>query len=1533
MTKALLLLISILWFAGNSMACDGFVTGSDTLCFSSSGTYPITFQGQNGTGPYTFSYSVNGGSTQTVVSGAGDMITINVPMSTTGSFTYTLTQVTDGIGCISTIPSTATVLLVGPTIATVSGTATVVQNSTPGPTLTFTASGGVSPYTFSYTINNGPIQTVTSLPGSSTATVIAPTNVVGTFTYSLISVSSGLNCPGSGVGTPAGGSGGSGLPGGPGSPGTQATITVVPPCTTPIGFITLSTSCGSYIINLSAWGGSGPFTYTYTLNGATITTTGGSNVSVGQTVYSFTPIGISGLTVTNSAGCTGTLTGFASTFVYPNIGKNIWVNTSNVCQNATSPIVTMTSNGPGPFYYTVNGVMNSGSPSGGALNIPVPTSVPGTYVYTFTSTSAMMCDNGLPPSVTVTVKPMPTATISGTTAVCQSSPAVVTLTGANGTAPYTFTYKLNGGANQTISSGSGSTASIIVPTSTPGAYVYTLVSVTSAGGCSQTQTGTATVVVNSLPNATISGTTTVCQNATSPNITFTGSLGAPPYTFTYNINGGSNQTVSSGGGNTATIPVSTSASGVSTYNLVSVTSNGCSKPVSGSAVVTVNPMPTASISGTASVCQGSVSPQVTFTGTNGSAPYVFTYQLNGGANQTISSGVGAVATINVPTGTTGTFSYNLVSVSATGGCSQAQTGTATISVNPVPTASISGNATVCQNTTSPTITFTGANGISPYTFTYNVNGGAAQTVSSGAGATASATVSTSTAGTFVYNLISVSNTGCSQAQTGTATVTINPNPSATLSADSVVCQNDMVGFVFSGSGGNAPYVFTYSVNGGATQTIASNTANLVTYYVIANSPGTLTFDIFSVTNQQGCTAVLTETAQVLVNPLPAVSGDTLICEGTTTQWTGAGTPNAVNPWVSSNTSVATVDNSGFINAIAPGTAIITYTNDFGCSRQKQIVVQTNPVISGETIICPGTTEQYLVNGSVENGLWTSSDLMFATIDSDGIVSALNAGNVTLEYIDTVGCSATFDVEVNSLPAAQLTGVDTICSGESTSLQLTGTPNAVVTLITGFTTQSVVIPSGGTVTIDSGVLTDTTSFELTDVQWNSTPACPQTLTDSVVILVKPLPQLLTISDVVSCPGEMVNSIAFSSVPAGSTFNWINDNPSIGLAASGSGDLPSFTISNSPGDVATITVSPELDGCAGATENFQISVSSLPVADAGADVSACANDLQNLQLGGPADPANTYSWSPAAGLSDPNSSEPFVIGGQATGSTYYLSVINPEGCVAVDSVEVIVFDLPQVVVNAPDLDGCAPVSLQFTATETTGLTYQWQVNDQNVPSSNSSEFDYTFTSSGLYEVSVEVEDANGCINEVQASGTISIYPQVVADFTVSPEEATVSNPEFEFTNLSENAVSYAWDFGNGDSSTEENPVYTYAETAGEYEVMLIASNAIGCSDTAIANIVVRDEMIVYVPNTFTPGGDGVNETFFPVITAGFEVSDYRFDIYNRWGELIFTSTDRNEGWNGTYRSLKCKVDTYVWVLRLTESGTTNVHSLEGHVNILK
>ena len=177
--------------------------------------------------------------------------------------------------------------------------------------------------------------------------------------------------------------------------------------------------------------------------------------------------------------------------------------------------------------------------------------------------------------------------------------------------------------------------------------------------------------------------------------------------------------------------------GTFTYNLVSVTSAAtCSQAQTGSAVITVNPLPTATISGTTTVCQNGTTPTITFTGANATAPYTFTYNINGGANQTVSSGAGTTATVSAPTATVGTFTYNLVSVSVASGCNQAQPGSAIITVNPLPTATISGTTTVCQNGASPVITFTGANATAPYTFTYNINGGANQTVSSGAGTTA-----------------------------------------------------------------------------------------------------------------------------------------------------------------------------------------------------------------------------------------------------------------------------------------------------------------------------------------------------------------------------------------------------------------------------------------------------------------------------------------------------------------------------------------------------------------------------------------------------------------------------------------------------------------------------------------------------------------------------------------------------------------------------------------------------------------------------
>jgi hypothetical protein len=180
----------------------------------------------------------------------------------------------------------------------------------------------------------------------------------------------------------------------------------------------------------------------------------------------------------------------------------------------------------------------------------------------------------------------------------------------------------------------------------------------------QAQTGTATIVINPLPTVTITGATTVCQNAASPIITLTGANGTAPYTFIYKLNGGANQAITTTTGNAVIITAPTSATGTFTYSLVSVQdATGCIRNTTPGAVITVQVLPTASISGTTTTCQNLSTPLITLTGANGTLPYTFTYQVNGGANQAIStSTISSSVTVPVSTAVAGSYTYTLVSV-------------------------------------------------------------------------------------------------------------------------------------------------------------------------------------------------------------------------------------------------------------------------------------------------------------------------------------------------------------------------------------------------------------------------------------------------------------------------------------------------------------------------------------------------------------------------------------------------------------------------------------------------------------------------------------------------------------------------------------------------------------------------------------------------------------------------------------------------------------------------------------------------------
>jgi gliding motility-associated-like protein len=1347
--------------------------------------------------------------------------------------------------------------------------------------------------------------------------------------------------------------------------------------------------------------------------------------------------------------------------------------TTTVCQNGTAPTITFTgANGTAPytFTYNINGGANQtvSSGAGTTATVTAPTATAGTFTYNLVSvTSAMGCSQNQTGSAVITVNPLPTATIAGTTSVCQNGTApTITFTGANGTAPYTFTYTINGGVNQTVSSGAGATATVTAPTATSGTFTYNLISVTSAMGCSQNQTGTTTITVNPLPTATIAGTTTICQNATAPTITFTGANGTAPYTFTYNINGSANQTVSSGAGSTATVTAPTATSGTFTYNLVSVLSaTSCSQNQTGSAVVTVNPLPTATIAGTTTLCQNATAPTITFTGANGTAPYTFTYNINGGANQTVSSGAGTTATVTVPTATSGTFTYNLVSVTSAMGCSQNQTGSAVITVNSLPTATITGTTTVCQNAVAPTITFTGANGTAPYTFTYTLNGGANQTVSSGAGSTATVTAPTGTTGTFTYTLVSVlSATTCSQTQAGNAVVTVNPTPtmggtftacagsttqltgsgtpaavnpwSSSNTAVATISSTGLVSGIASGtstvtytnsdgcsvtqavtitSGASISGTLTVCI-GGTTQLNGTGTPNATNPWVSSNTAvatvsntglvtsltaGTTTI---TYTNSSGCL----DTKVVTVNPLPTVTGSD-VCIGGTTQLTGSGTANATNPWVSSNTAAATVSNTGLVTGVSVGSTSITYTNSNGCSNTLTLNVVGNPALTGTMSTCVGSTTQLSATGTpnatnpwtssnpavatVSNtGLvtgisagtttitftnssscqstavvtinplptitgtlnvcagsttqltgsptanatnpWTSSNTAVATVSAAGLVSGISAGTTTITYTNVNGCPQTAIITVNPLPTATISGTTTICAGNATSFTISGTPNATVVYSNGATNSNVTLNAAGTATVNTGVLNATTTYTLVSAQSAAPASCSNTLTGSVTITVNPIPVMGPVANTLVCPGDNVTIPVFTSNPTGATYAWTNSNTAIGLGASGSGDIPTFVAVNSGTTPVsgTVSVIPTLNGCAGSAVTFTIGVSNNPSANAGTDISLCINSSTGNQIGSAPVAGNTYSWTPTTGLSNPGIANPTVNTTTAGTTSYTVTVTNASGCESTDVVSVTINPLPIISFTSSAIDGCAPTSITFTNTSPNSVNCVWTFEGGGTQVGCGS-VTQQYGISGVFDATLTITDVNGCSNTLTNSDMITIYPEVRASFGVDTYEQSILNPVFHFNNTSTNATTYSWEFGDGNTSSQTSPTHTYENQPGVYHITLTATNAAGCNDVAVAVVSVIDELIFYVPNSFTPDGDEFNNVFFPVFSSGFDGQNYTLLIFDRWGEVIFESHNVEVGWDGTYIGQLCKEGTYTWKILIKERNKDKHHEYVGHVNLLK
>ena len=182
-------------------------------------------------------------------------------------------------------------------------------------------------------------------------------------------------------------------------------------------------------------------------------------------------------------------------------------------------------------------------------------------------------------------------------------------------------------------------------------------------------------------------------------------------------------------------------------------------------------------------------------------------------------------------------------------------------------------------------------------------------------------------------------------------------------------------------------------------------------------------------------------------------------------------------------------------------------------------------------------------------------------------------------------------------------------------------------------------------------------------------------------------------------------------------------------------------------------------------------------------------------------------------------------------------------------------------------------------------------------------------------------------------ICTYPRPVAAFTYYPITTTLSDPNITFTNQTTDADDYIWNFDNLATSTAVDTNYTFSYTEpNTYEVCLSASNQSGCIDSVCHEVIISDDLLVYVPNSFSPNNDGDNEIFIPVI-SGNRAASYELLIFNRWGEIIFRSTEAQVGWDGTRKGKASPEGVYIWKLSVGGLLDLNVKDYQGHVVLIR
>jgi gliding motility-associated-like protein len=426
------------------------------------------------------------------------------------------------------------------------------------------------------------------------------------------------------------------------------------------------------------------------------------------------------------------------------------------------------------------------------------------------------------------------------------------------------------------------------------------------------------------------------------------------------------------------------------------------------------------------------------------------------------------------------------------------------------------------------------------------------------------------------------------------------------------------------------------------------------------------------------------------------------------------------------------------------------------------------------------------------------------------------------------------------------------------------------------------------------------------------------TNTLQVLVLPAP-IISVSNQTTCIGGNFNY----TITGAQTYTWTG--PSNFTTTGAAIHMTNCNDSNEGQYVVIATGTNNCKNSASLTLNV-FTVSPAQVSIQGKNT-ICRNDYTQLIIKG----ANTYKWYGPNGFTSVNDTVTIFGFGQIVSGIYTVECKDALFCNSTKTLQLSLMENPKLQFENINNATCVPFCnrFRFTISPEPATTKLIQVFDQLNKVVDITQ-NYCFEKPGQYFFHSFYRDTNNCL--ATASLIVTAHERILADFIYTPEKAIAGNDVINFYNSSigNNQSQWSWIFGTSDTSyyQGQNQHYSFQQS-GNYPIVLIVSNKWQCQDTVIKVISVGSEYSFYIPNCFSPNGDGINDDFG---AKAFGIIDFHITIFNRWGALIFESSELDRRWDGTFKNTLCPPDVYTYRIA-TKDFAGNRKEYAGHVSILK